>query len=31
VDSLTLVPPAYNLGADRLMAYAGGTAGAFYG
>jgi probable F420-dependent oxidoreductase len=31
VDSLTLVPPAYNLGADRLMAYAGGIAGAFYG
>ena len=31
VDSLTLVPPAYALGADKLMAYAGGIASTFYG
>jgi probable F420-dependent oxidoreductase len=31
VNSLTLVPPAYGLGADKLMAYAGGIASAFYG
>jgi alkanesulfonate monooxygenase SsuD/methylene tetrahydromethanopterin reductase-like flavin-dependent oxidoreductase (luciferase family) len=30
VDSLTLVPPAYNLGADRLMGYAGAIASTFY-
>jgi probable F420-dependent oxidoreductase len=30
VDSLTLVPPAYGLSADKLMAYAGGIASAFY-
>jgi probable F420-dependent oxidoreductase len=30
VDSLTLVPPAYGLGADKLIAYAGGIASAFY-
>jgi probable F420-dependent oxidoreductase len=31
VDSLTLVPPAYGLGADKLMAYAGAIASTFYG
>jgi probable F420-dependent oxidoreductase len=31
VDSMTLVPPAYGLGADRLMAYAGAIASTFYG
>ncbi len=30
-DSLTLVPPAYGLTPDRLMAYAGGIASTFYG
>lgn len=30
VDSLTLVPPAYNLGADKLLAYNAAIAGAFY-
>lgn len=30
-DSLTLVPPAYNLTPDRLMFYAGGIASTFYG
>jgi len=30
VDSLTLVPPAYGLSPDRLMAYAGGIASTFY-
>lgn len=29
-DSLTLVPPAYNLGAEKLMAYGGAIAGTFY-
>ncbi len=29
-DSLTLVPPAYGLGADKLMAYAMGIASTFY-
>jgi alkanesulfonate monooxygenase SsuD/methylene tetrahydromethanopterin reductase-like flavin-dependent oxidoreductase (luciferase family) len=31
VDSVTLVPPAYALGPDKLMAYAGGIASTFYG
>jgi probable F420-dependent oxidoreductase len=31
VDSLTLVPPAYTLTPDKLMAYAGAIAGTFYG
>jgi probable F420-dependent oxidoreductase len=31
VDSLTLVPPAYGLSTDKLMAYAGGIASTFYG
>ena len=30
-DSMTLVPPAYGLGADKLMAYAGAIASTFYG
>ena len=30
VDSMTLVPPAYGLGPDKLMAYAGAIASAFY-
>lgn len=30
-DSLCPVPPAYNLGADKLMAYAGAIASTFYG
>jgi probable F420-dependent oxidoreductase len=30
-DSLTLVPPAYGLPPDRLMAYAGAIASTFYG
>lgn len=30
VDSLTLVPPAYGLSPDELMAYAGAIASAFY-
>jgi alkanesulfonate monooxygenase SsuD/methylene tetrahydromethanopterin reductase-like flavin-dependent oxidoreductase (luciferase family) len=30
VDSLTLVPPAYGLSPDKLMAYAGGIASTFY-
>ncbi|HUF54416.1 MAG TPA: LLM class flavin-dependent oxidoreductase [Dehalococcoidia bacterium] len=30
VDSLTLVPPAYNLGPDKLLAYSAAIAGAFY-
>jgi probable F420-dependent oxidoreductase len=29
-DSVTLVPPAYNLPPDKLMAYAGGIANTFY-
>jgi probable F420-dependent oxidoreductase len=31
VDSLTLVPPAYGLGMDKLVAYSGAIAGTFYG
>lgn len=31
VDSLTLVPPAYGLPAQKLMTYAGAIAGTFYG
>jgi probable F420-dependent oxidoreductase len=31
VDSLTLVPPAYGLSADKLIAYAGAIASTFYG
>ena len=31
VDSMTLVPPAYGLGPDKLMAYAGAIGSAFYG
>jgi probable F420-dependent oxidoreductase len=30
VDSMTLVPPAYGLGPDKLMAYAGAIASTFY-
>jgi probable F420-dependent oxidoreductase len=30
-DSLTLVPPAYGLGLDKLVAYAGAIASTFYG
>jgi probable F420-dependent oxidoreductase len=30
-DSLTLVPPAYGLSPEKLMAYAGGIASTFYG
>ena len=30
-DSLTLVPPAYGLGMDKLVAYAGAIASTFYG
>ena len=29
-DSLTLVPPAYGLGMDKLVAYAGAIASTFY-
>jgi hypothetical protein len=31
VDSMTLVPPAYGLGPDKLMAYGGAIASTFYG
>jgi probable F420-dependent oxidoreductase len=31
VDSMTLVPPAYGLGADKLMSYAVAIASTFYG
>lgn len=30
VDSLTLVPPAYNLGADKLLSYSAAIAATFY-
>jgi alkanesulfonate monooxygenase SsuD/methylene tetrahydromethanopterin reductase-like flavin-dependent oxidoreductase (luciferase family) len=30
-DSLTLVPPAYGLGADKFLAYAGAIGSTFYG